>query len=258
MGSFLRPMRLPNGAEVLQLNPEETSLQYRDIVATRAYVQHGVCVEPGSTVFDVGANIGISALFFHWEGPGVRVFAFEPAPVMHEALRANLAAHGVDAVIYDCALGRTPGETTLTYYPFVTAMSSVYAEREHDVAVTRTFLVNSGFDPEDVDDLLVGRHVTEEVRCPVRTVSEVVAEAGVERIDLLKINVEKAESEVMAGIDEDDWPRVRQLVMQVHDVDGRVAAVREDLARRGYAVTVDQDPLLAGTDVFDLYAAAPR
>ncbi|HEY7200508.1 MAG TPA: FkbM family methyltransferase, partial [Candidatus Dormibacteraeota bacterium] len=205
-------------------------------------------------VFDVGANIGLSALFFHWEAPGTRIFAFEPAPVMHEALCRNLAAHGVNAAIYDCALGRAPGRARLVYYPLVTAMSSIYAEREHDAEVTRTFLINSGFDDADVAELMEGRHVSDEVWCAVRTLSDVVAEAAVERIDLLKINVEKAESDVLTGIEERDWPRIRQLVMQVHDIDGRVAEVERDLAGRGYEVAVDQDPLLARTDIFDLFA----
>jgi 31-O-methyltransferase len=253
----LTPMALPNGTAVLQLNPEETSLQYRDIVATRAYLQHGLALAPGAVVFDVGANIGISALFFHWEAADVTVHAFEPAPLMYEALVRNVAAHGVRGATYRCALGREPGTARLAFYPLVTAMSSLYADRDHDAEVTRTFLVNSGFDQYDVDDLMAGRHVTEEQACEVRTLSDVVAEAGVDRIDLLKINVEKAECDVMAGIAEADWPRVRQLVMQVHDLDGRVAAVERDLAARGYEVTVDQDPLLAGTDVFDLFARRP-
>ena len=74
-------------------------------------------------------------------------------------------------------------------------------------------------------------------------------------VALLKVNVEKAECDVLAGLDARDWPRVRQITMQVHDLDaGRVAAVRRDLERRGFAVAVDQDPLLAGTEIFDLFA----
>jgi 31-O-methyltransferase len=250
----LTRMRLPNGCGVLQVNQAETSLQYRDIVATRAYLAHALRLERGATVFDVGANIGISTLFFHWEAPDVRVFSFEPVPILFEALAANVASHGVDAVLFDCGLGRARGRTRLVYYPDVTVMSSAYADPEHDAAVTRAFLVNSGFGPEDVDDLMRDRHETETVECELRTVSDVINEHAVERVDLLKVNVEKAEADVLEGIEECHWPKVRQVTMQVHDVAGRARTMCRDLERRGFESHLDQDPLLAGTDIFDLYA----
>jgi 31-O-methyltransferase len=253
-GTTLSPMRLPNGKTILQLNAAETSLQYRDIVATRAYLDHGLSVDPGATIFDVGANIGLSCLFFHWEAPGVRVLAFEPAPLPFAALEANVAAHGLDAKTFRCGLSDRRRTAELVYYPAATAMTSMYADPEHDSEVTRRFLLNSGIQAEDVDDLVVGRHDAERVTCAFTTVSEVVASEGVEEIGLLKINVEKAEADVLAGIDERDWPKVGQITMQVHDLGGRVAAVRDDLAGRGFRVAVDQDPLLAGTDIFDLFA----
>lgn len=251
-------MRLPNGWKVLQLNSGETSLQYRDIVQSRAYLRYGLRVERGAVVFDVGANIGMSCLSFHAEAPGVRIFAFEPAPKLLAPLRANMLAHGVDARVVACALGRTRGHAEFTYYPHVNVMTSMYADPDRDMQVTRTFLVNSGFDASDVEDLLDGLHATESFTAEVRTVSDVVAEFGVERIDLLKVNVEKAESDVLAGIADDDWPKVRQLTMQVHDLRVPVDEVAAQLAARGFAVDVDQDPLLVDTDVFDLYARRPE
>jgi 31-O-methyltransferase len=248
------PMRLPNGTVVLQLNPAETSLQYRDIVTTRAYLQHGLEVAAGDTVVDVGANIGISCLFLHWEAPNVRIYAFEPAPLPFEALRSNVAAHGVDAKLFRCGLSDGDGRAELTYYPLATAMSSVYAEPEHDADVTRTFLLNSGFAEGDVADLVRGRHVTETVVAELRTLSSVIESEGIAEIGLLKINVEKAEQDVLAGIVDAHWPRIRQVTMQVHDADGGVTVVRDDLTARGFDVWVDQDPLLHGTDIYDLYA----
>lgn len=253
--SGLTRMALPNGRTVLQLNPAETSLQYRDIVTTRAYLQHGLAVRAGDTVVDVGANVGLSCLFFHWEAPGVRIVAVEPVPQLFAALRANLELEGVRASALCCGLSSRAGEADLTYYPEVTVMTSQYGDPEHDAAVTRTFLLNTGLDPGDADELSSGRHQHTTVPCELRTLSQVIAAEGIERIDLLKINVEKAEHDVLAGINEPDWRRVRQITMQVHDIDDRVAAVRAELERRGFRVAVDQDPLLEGTDIFDLYAA---
>ncbi len=49
-------------------------------------------LRPGSTVYDVGANIGyISLLMAHNVGPGGKVFAFEALPVNVERIQQNMA-----------------------------------------------------------------------------------------------------------------------------------------------------------------------
>jgi 31-O-methyltransferase len=251
-------MRLPNGLQVMQLNPGETSLQYRNIFVNREYGKHGIRLEPSSVIFDIGANIGIASLYFHAECPDARIFAFEPAAPLFEALRANIAQCGSGARAFCRAVGARPGTAMLTIYPDTTAMSSIYADPLEDQAVTRQFLANSGFAGADIEDMVAGRYDSIAQECEVTTVSMLLAELRLDRLDLLKINVEKAESDVMAGIIAGDWPKVRQLVMQVHDIDGRLAKVRSDLTKRGYDVFVRQDPLLRGTEIYDLAARRDR
>ena len=65
-------------------------------------------------------------------------------------------------------------------------------------------------------------------------------ELGIEHVDLLKIDVEGAEWDALVGIEETDWARIRQLAIEVHDVDGRVARIRELLERKGYDVAVER------------------
>lgn len=36
-------------------------------------------------------------------------------------------------------------------------------------------------------------------------------------IDMLKIDVERAELDVLAGVQLTDWPKIQQLVLEVHD-----------------------------------------
>lgn len=250
----LQPFRLPNGCTVTQLNAAETSLQYRNIFTDKRYQQHILTLNPGDVVLDVGANVGIASLYFHWTTPGVRVYAFEPTQPLYDALRDNFARHNVPGAAYHCALSDRNGVASITVYPNASAMSSLYADAEHDGEVTRTFLANSGFTPEDIGDMTRGLHAKEEQECQLRTLSEWCEEHCVERIALLKINVEKAERDVLAGIAEGQWPGIRQLVMQVHDEDGGVQAVRRELLDRGFRVFVEQDPLLVGTDIYELVA----
>ena len=73
-------------------------------------------VEPGDTVFDVGANIGFFSTFLSRRvGDGGRVFAFEPEPDNLSMLRANLGANGCGNVtVVPTAVGAEPGVATFS------------------------------------------------------------------------------------------------------------------------------------------------
>ncbi|MES9504717.1 FkbM family methyltransferase [Streptomyces koyangensis] len=247
-------MKLPNGLTAHHVNAGETALLYRDIFVERCYMQHGITLSPGDTVFDVGANIGMASLFFHLEFAGLVFHAFEPAPVPHAALSANFATHEIAGTVTACALSDRSGTAKLSYYPNSSSMSSFHADPAAEAALMRTFLERSGFDEEDVDDMVDGRHVVQLIECPVRTLSEVIAERGVTTIDLLKIDVEKSELEVLRGLSEADWPRIRQVVAEVHDIDGTLDAFLSLLYGHGFTVALEQDELLGGTEIYEAFA----
>ena len=77
------------------------------------------------------------------------------------------------------------------------------------------------------------------VECEVTTLSAMLREHRLDVVDLVKIDVEGAEWDVIRGIDDADWPRLRQLALEVHDVDGRVERIRGLLQSKGYRVTVE-------------------
>ncbi|GAC1439373.1 MAG: hypothetical protein NVSMB51_17210 [Solirubrobacteraceae bacterium] len=61
-------------------------------------------------------------------------------------------------------------------------------------------------------------------------------ETALDRVDLLTIDVERAELDVLAGVGAADWPKLRQIVIDVHgeqDVLMRGTAVRMLYATRG-------------------------
>ncbi len=68
-------------------------------------------VEPGDTVYDVGANVGFFAtLLSRLVGASGQVLAFEPEPENLTLLRANLDQNQCRNVTVEaCALGETPG-----------------------------------------------------------------------------------------------------------------------------------------------------
>ena len=99
-----------------------------------------------------------------------------------------------------------------TYYPYVSIISGCYADPEQERAVVTGYLEKAHSVDSTrprlpdalVADLLAHRLRGEHVTCEVKTLSDVIREQAIERIDLLKVDVEKSEVDVLAGIHPED------------------------------------------------------
>ena len=65
---------------------------------------------------------------------------------------------------------------------------------------------------KDADEILRRRVEVEKYECQVRRLSDLIREEGVERIDLLKVDVQRAEMDVLRGLEEEDWGKIEQIV----------------------------------------------
>ncbi|WP_394831627.1 FkbM family methyltransferase [Pendulispora rubella] len=256
-------LRLSNGFVVNHQNEAETRHFYDDIFAHRSYVRHGITIRDGACVFDVGANIGLFTLFAHHEAKGVRLFSFEPAPETFALLEKNVAEHSVRATTLNYGLSNVAREASFTFYPRSSGMSSFHADAVEEKHNLKSIIANErrlgGAVQADAiahveGELLDVRFQPTVVTAKLRRVSDVIQEHRVERIDLMKIDVQKCEAEVIDGIDEHDWPKIRQIVLEAHDADGRVEVLRGRMVERGFSVIVQQDELYVGTNIYNLYA----
>ena len=105
----------------------------------------------------------------------------------------------------------------------------------------------------EIGDVIDARLRAKTVSARLRTLSSVIAEQGIDRIDLLKINVEKSELDVLRGVRPDDWPKIRQLVIEV-DQRENLEPITALLEQHGFETLVEQDPLLRRTDLCYVYA----
>jgi amino acid adenylation domain-containing protein/FkbM family methyltransferase len=247
--------RLPNALDVAHHNRSETDLIYKEIFEGQTYLKHGVTLADGACVFDVGANIGLFTLFVHQHCRNARVFAFEPSPPSFEKLATNAALYDLDVELFNCGLSDETKQLPFTFYPKMSSMSGVYADAALDESLTRAALANQDEAlVREQDELLVDHFVGETFQCQFRTLSEVMQEHNITRIDLLKIDVEKSELDVLAGIGASEWKKIDQLVLEVHDLDGRLDEVTTLLRERGFAITVEQDEWLRETGLYNVYA----
>lgn len=263
-------IRLPNDRDVFCPNPLEVPIIFGQIAS---YSRHGFNVEEGDTIFDVGANIGLFSLTAcDWGRRSVRIFAFEPIPATFRALKTNAERYQLRELIpLQCAVSCQRGEAAFTYYPLATAMSTA-----HPYDVDSENMLERGFRdvlrqlppflrwiehlPPGIQTIALrlllkmifrGRRII----CRTISLSDAIREHGVDQVDLIKIDVEKAELEVLQGIDAQDWKKVQKIVVEVHDIEGRLNAVVDMLRSHGIQdVVCEQEPEMKEFGVFTVFA----
>jgi FkbM family methyltransferase len=245
---------------VAGFNRGETDFLYREIFQDGSYFRDGIRLPPNAVVVDVGANIGMFSLRTALDNADCRILAVEPISELAEAVRINSELHNAAVTVVCAALGSAESEANFTFYPHNSVMSGRFADMTEDAGVLKGYLRTGDGSADDtrLDRLVAGRLVAEHRRVPVTTLAALVAAHGVPHIDLLKIDVEKAEMDVLAGIGDALWPVIDRIAVEVHDIDGRLGAVLGLLRDRGYLVDAHQDPRLVLTPCHTVYARRPE
>lgn len=236
----MKQFRCPNGLLVWN-SPDsggDTRFIYGEIFDQRCYERQGVTIGNGDVIVDVGANVGLFALSVMERCREVMIVCVEPVPHIRACLERNIAespwreAH--DVTILAAASGATNGAATISYFPQTPANSTMHTDakrREWATIVNEITFPQLWRQSKRLALLLLflfpwrrrvfDRYVAPvldnavSVRCDVRTLSETIRQQGLERIDLLKIDVEGAELEVLEDIEEAHWPRIRQLAVEI-------------------------------------------
>ena len=244
----------PDLKEILRhRDPSQLWFQLAEIIGDRTYLRHDIEVHPGDVVIDAGANVGVAAAFFLSECGAAEVHSFEPVPAIFEMLAENMARFP-GSHIYLAGLSDREESVEFTYYEGAAAMSSRYAIPERDHELVKTVLIGTGLSEIEAEARIVGDFRPDTVSCNLRPLSAMIEEEGIGRVDLLKIDVERAELDVLRGIRGEHWPMVRQVVVEAHDEGARLIEVRGLLESHGFTVVLDQEANMKGTGVFVVYA----
>lgn len=140
-----------------------------------------------SVIVDAGANIGMASIYYALSYPAARIIAIEAEQSNFEMLRRNVAP-----------------------YPNVTPVHAALWNRDGFISVS---------DPDPSSgasgNWAFVTHEGNGTKVRAITVPTLMKEANVERIDLLKVDIEGAEKEVFESC---DWmDKVRALVVEFHD-----------------------------------------
>jgi FkbM family methyltransferase len=162
-------------------------------------------VDDARVIVDLGSHIGTSIVFFRQRHPGAEIHGFEPDPESFGALQANVGAlEGVTIDPRAVAAGR--GEAV--FHSSANSLASSLVAGDGQAVRVRTV----GLDG-------------------------IIEELALDRIDLLKLDVEGAEYELLPLVARGELG-VSVLCVEMHPTRGLAAAVRafRDLLAAGFRV----------------------
>ena len=263
----LQETRLPDGREIFCLQKREVAMMYEEV---QEYLDHGLTLKAGDVVFDVGANIGLFTLWIAAQfGKEVDVYAFEPIPAIFAALAQNVQHHQLGNVrLFPLGLSSESRILNFAYFPDAPIISTAFPlgwKDELGVAMLHnprkmpTLIRWLAILPVFLRRIAIREMFrflrAEYVNCNVEPLSKIMRDNDVSRIDILKVDVEKSELDVLLGIEQEDWPKIRQVVIEIHDVNGRLDTIEKLLSDAGYRrIVVERSPILTSSNIVSLFA----
>ena len=264
-----RKRGLPEGARLYELagnislyayNKTELEFVYEEVFVDGCYTKNGLVIPAGGCIVDIGANIGMFSVFAALQHADLDIYSFEPLPPTFELLKLNTALYSERIKIFNIGISDREETVDFTYFPNATVLSSRYSEGTDITDIVRQTIHNQEkatgqqASESEINELLKDRLVTRTYPCKLMTLSQIIRDYHIERIDYLKIDVEKSEMDVLNGIAEEDWKKIRQIALEIHDIDGRKEQMLKELSRHGFHTHVSQGTYLDGTNLYDVYA----
>ena len=247
--------------EISYLNEYEVRGLIYEIFYLNAYLSDFLTLNPGSIILDVGANIGIFALFALKKcNEDAFVHCFEPIPSTFQYLENNLALYkdnvclhntGISNVLEDCYIDFTlfgNANTTATYRPMDKLISNYNPLLNYNTLLSiasihnkklyyklkflpfmRNYLIKKNYQKKTAETI---------VNCKLTSLGSFIENNKFTHIDFLKIDVEGSEVDVIKSIHPKQFPIIKQLSIEVHDIENRVERLANYLRKQGYIIKI--------------------
>ncbi len=190
-GSEFPRLKLRSGLLLAGGRVDETLYVFREVFERRVYTEPSFYrPKPSDVVLDIGANLGLFALYLNWRAPGVTVHCFEPGRSTFERLREITRINRLDSkiLLHRYAVSNRDGDAYLS---------------QHERTVQRALA-------RQPDQAAGGE--------PVKTLSlgSALDRCGVAHVDFMKIDIEGAEIELIEGTDSAVWKRIARVALEYH------------------------------------------
>lgn len=187
------------------------------LTISEVFFRHDYPLVPGDrTIVDIGANIGISALYFLTNASSSFVYCYEPLPENCRRLAKTLTGFAGRYVLHEEAVAETAGKREFTF------------EATGRYGGLRGL---GGFDNVPSGTMTVPVTASGEI---IESILRMHAE-----IDLVKVDTEGTEAEIIHGIDRAQLRRIRRLHVEER-FDHNPLGYTHDMRRYGYVTHFDR------------------
>lgn len=241
-----KPFTFSDGSLVYHQNDRQLGALFQEIFTDDVYFKHGIELEPGAFVMDVGANVGSFSIAANQREPSVTILAFEPIPPTFSALKKNFEHRQINGRVFNYGISNKIETATFSYYENMSGLSGRFADLETEKAAAKVMIDQSGTALElsesekdqQVEQYLQTIYASEDIECQLTTISDVIDQQNISHIDLLKVDIEKSECLALQGIRDEHWPKIKQIALEV-DGDEHLMFIRETLLKHGFEVIAD-------------------
>lgn len=230
MHVYIEECRLSNGLTVRSNSRTALQVLYKEVYTSNTYTPpHFPAIQDHDVVVDLGANIGLFALYAASIAPTVRVHAFEPAASSFAMLQQNVALNKLSNIrCYRCAVSGRTGKSAL----YITNVSST-----QDTMIMTRVPVQGLKETEDIDCL---------------SLDDLFPRCKIEHCNFLKVDVEGSEFNIFSSASRETLRRIDRIAMEYHEMgSGKSCDLAGILQSQGFCVQTKPE---LGTDRGMIYA----
>jgi len=234
-----------------------TYMVHKEIIIDEGYNEYIEKVPRDGVIWDIGANIGIFAIQCDELHDGnISVYSFEPIPDTYKILCKNLKTrenNNLHAFPFGLS-DQNQEDVCFNYFSRGSAATTMGNNLDEKFELgTKTYGGRQNaairfFTP------LVKWYIksgVKERKCGLRTISSVIRSEQMQHIDLMKIDVECAELDVLRGIEEEHFPLIKNIYLEVENYrSNHLNSILDILKRNGYQYEVVGNLADAWVDVF--------
>lgn len=208
-------INLGNGLKYILRSKTMDKSILKEIWITNLYDKHGIRVEKGDTVIDIGAHVGIFSTYASQRVGEGRVFAFEPHPDNFKMLSRHKEINGLSNLsVNNLAITGESGNKNLNVSPDNnTGGHSLYLKADS----------------------------SKKIEVETMSLREFCEQEKIEKINFLKLDCEGAEFEILKS-DQAILDRVEKVILECHPYEGNPASdMMEILEKNNFQLYRDSD-----------------
>lgn len=162
-------------------------------------------------ILDVGAHVGLFSAYASLLNPKIKIYALEPDPTNFELMRQNIRLQNLDNIKL-----------------IVGALAEKSEAR--DLFLSPDSQNHSLLSPSS------SKNIKSKISVKAWNLADLFVEYNLERLSLVKLDIEGGEFELFKESSESSWSRVETIIMEVHEEFGSGRELEQRLRSFGFSI----------------------